>query len=870
MRPDESIDIEDRNPLFNADEMFSYPIRVPFEGNRQVTRSLGGHQSAIRPVDIEHSPMRVLIDGLPMRAGTAVVSEGEALEGGLSVSMERAERSFTDLIADLECRDIPLADEIKIGEKLGEVVIALNYETHVKIDIKNASDHHDYLRNKEPLVRRFTPQALGFSQPYEMLSANPTYTVRTYHDGEVYVPDGAYCGRSFINVSEPYEYGTRKHPYCNARVAYKHYAKGEDGRTADYNVERSDSAMQYEDIFPYWVLDANRPQSGICFYVMYFLECLFRHLGVQYDLSAIAYGDFLRLCFYTTRCKYTERVNTSRPRLTSKDAINTWLKNYGCGGQIDVRDPESKEIDVYRYYNGIRPEYGGGWTTYRRGDNCRGITVSTSIKSWDAYAMINDMYATSDNFPEMSVQSVLDSLENQFGIKFFFDYQRNKVTAYLLRDVFRSQEQPVVVPCTIDSIVPISEKITGVRCGYSEESDSREQRNNVRHGVKDYDTAYNYIDYREGRVIVGKDLYKEIFRKQSCTDENVYIDITTGNKYRVKIDSAYTSNADMHPVLFEVGQWKGVEAGDCSERNEDFVKEMLSEFKPLPLNDINYYNELEAMNSSVEVVNGDGETVTVNMQRGDAKPILCAFMDEDMEHEFIEQRINSLLDTGSSLTDVYATQVLTLIESYDPSKTDDGNSPLQSYDWGNSIAIMRGGGNNAGVETFDYDFDAFGNSHWAQTVGQYALSTDLVDQFGNVYDYNGTMTGLALDGAFSLKPRSWVQPDVEVTDYYSGQKYKPNAPLVQSDAAAGHSGDVVRYRSRGYVDMFLAELIYFYLHRKYFRIRVNIKAAALADIPNHWRERFDVGGMVGFIDKVGYSASQERGIDYADIYMFVI
>ena len=32
------------------------------------------------------------------------------------------------------------------------------------------------------------------------------------------------------------------------------------------------------------------------------------------------------------------------------------------------------------------------------------------------------MYATSDNFPEESVKTVLDSLENSFGIKFNYDF----------------------------------------------------------------------------------------------------------------------------------------------------------------------------------------------------------------------------------------------------------------------------------------------------------------------------------------------------------------------------------------------------------------------------------------------------------------
>ena len=93
--------------------------------------------------------------------------------------------------------------------------------------------------------------------------------------------------------------------------------------------------------------------------------------------------------------------------------------------------------------------------------------------------------------------------------------------------------------------------------------------------------------------------FEDIARKVSSRNNNVYVDQTTGNAYRIKINSEATNEADMKPVLFEVGQFKGIEIGNCSEENEDFVKEYVSDFQPVSFNDVNYTTRV-GMESSRE------------------------------------------------------------------------------------------------------------------------------------------------------------------------------------------------------------------------------------------------------------------------------
>lgn len=862
---DFSIDIEDQNPMFNNTEMFSYPVKIPLEGNGSVLQNVGDINSDLRPVEMEHLPMRISVDGMPFRSGTAVMTADENVEDSLSVNMDASVQSFDDLIGDLSCRDIPLKDEILIGEKIGNVQVSVTYDYHVKVDIKNASDSH-YRKYGNVASGSVNVQALGFSYPGRcqvesvVTQRAVKSTERSYPNGKkVIVPKVL---ESYINTSEAYP----NKAYCNARVCYKHKALADDGSTADSVIEQKDSRYQYEDLYPYWVLDANRPQSGMCFYVLYFLDCLFAYLGVSFDKSALmAIEDFKHLCFFTTHCKYTEKP-LHKPAngsfFNSFDEINNWLESRGCGGELEIEDPETKELTSFTL---TFPSSKGQSIvkTYTVGKgNVRSIKVTADIKSKKVSADIMAMYASSENFPDKTVKNVISSLENSFGIKFYYDYEQKKVTAFLMRDLFRHREMPVRLPGVVTSIYKVSEKITGVRMKYSAESDDKQQVANIKNKVYNYDTDFDYIDYSQESTVTNK-TYADFFQNLNSGDKSVYIDRMTGNAYRIKVSSEAKDASDLKPVLFEVGAYKGVEYGDCSTMNDDYITEFSSDFQPVSFNDVNYFQELEAVSgkgSNSGWTDGSGNSCSMSgLNDTDSKqqPILCAYVDEDMEHEFVKQKIRSTVST--EFVDLYVTQVLRLVESYDPSGTEDGNSPLQHYDWGLAVALMRGGGSDATVQNYEYDYDGFGNSKWRTVAGNYALASDSMDNFGNQYDYNGKQDGIGDGERFSLKIRAYKQPSWA------------DAPLCNADEVDDVTGKIkTKIRSRGLFDTFMSEYAYFLLHRKRYSVKMFVSAAALADIPNHWRERFEVGGKVGYINKVSYSVSLEEGVGEAEIDFYSI
>ena len=634
--PDDfSIDIEDKNPVFNDTEMFSYPFSIPLEGNRWLVKNIDDIRAAVRAVNLEHLPTRIHADGLPFRSGTLVMQDEEEITDSLSMNIDAGTQSFSELISNLDCRDIPVKDTIIIGEKIGNVRVDIESDPVVNVRVhldsggkhKGDSDETRTIQAAHISVSKvLEPQALGFSYPASCNEYTRTSFVgyvgdaisggsKSYPNGYTVVIPQKADGKDYINTAASYgetDNAGRAATYCNARVCYKHHGIDDEGNTSDSTIEMKDCTWINEDLYPYWVLDANRPQSGICFYVLYFLDCLFAHLGVTFDKSALLeIEDMKHLCFFTTVCAY-DAISYSYDKddptginqkllhphhgtyymeddpeviakkkqageiktgfFKSQDHINSWLNSRGCGGQINIVKAEDRDVQelTLRKADGTSEFVEVGQIT-PEGGKVTGITIEARISKFDVQANVQYMVANSDNFPDESVSTVIGALESAFGIKFSYDYEQKKVTAYLIRDVLRrSGNDAREFHGNIHTITPVTEKFTGVRMRYSEEADAKEQRQNVKDSRKNknmgYETDYNYIDYPEpgnadNSTVVNLS-YVDFFHNLNSGDKHCYIDRKTGNAYRVKVNSDATTTDDLKPVLFEVGQFKGVEYGD--------------------------------------------------------------------------------------------------------------------------------------------------------------------------------------------------------------------------------------------------------------------------------------------------------------------
>lgn len=931
---DFSIDIEDQNPVFNDTEMFSYPFSIPLDGNRWLVKNIEDVHAAMKAVNMEHLPVRINADGLPFRSGTLVMQDDEEITNSLSMNIDASTQSFSELISDLQCRDIPVKDQIIIGEKIGNVRVDIESDPVVKVDVfvtggKHKHDHteaHEIRADHVSVSKVLEPQALGFSYPASCNEYTSTSTQhymgdaqklseRSYPQNHKVNEPAIASNGNYINTAAAYgetDGAGRAATYCNARICYKHHGLDDDGKTASDVISIKDCTWTNEDLYPYWVLDAKRPQSGICFYVLYFLDCLFAYLGVTFDKKALMeIEDLKHLCFFTTVCSYDtvsyqydedDPTGAKQPNLhphhgtyyrkddaeviakkkkageiktgyfKSQEHINSWLESRGCGGKINIVKAENKDVQELTLHT---PE---GTTEHIQvgevrddGGKVTGISIEAKISKFNVQANVLNMVANSGNFPDESVSTVISSLESAFGIKFSYDYEQKKVTAYLTRDVLRkSGNEARTFHANIHSMVPMTEKITGVRMRYSAESDAKDQRQNVldsrRNKNMGYSTDYDYIDYPapdsgDNSTVYNLD-YIDFFHNLSSGDKHCYIDRKTGNAYRVKVNGDATTTADLKPVLFEVGQFKGVEYGDCSDENEDFIHDISVDFTPVPFNDVNYFKEIEAAYGSHEAIdsyNGKKYGVTI----ADSQPILCAYVDEDMEHEFVEQIINQTISTA--FCDFYMQQTLSLVESYDPSDTEDGNSPLQDDSrWGFAVALMRGGGSDATRQSYDYNYDHFGTSKWRTVSGKYALACDSLDMMGNEFDYNGVQEGVGDGERFSLKIRAFKEPS-----WLSDPKYQ-NVVLCDNDEVDKNGKVVKKIRSRGLFDTFILPYAYFLLNRKKFMVRCTTTVAQVADIPNHWQEWWNIGGMKCLIDKVNTTIDAKTGMGEVELTVYAL
>lgn len=917
--PDDfSIDIEDQNPVFNDTEMFSYPFSIPLDGNRWLVKNIEDVHAAVKAVNMEHLPTRIHADGLPFRSGTLVMQDDEEITDSLSMNIDASTQSFSELISDLQCRDIPVKDQIIIGEKIGNVRVDIESDPVVKVDVFVTGGKHKHDKTETHEIRAdhvsvskvLEPQALGFSYPASCKEYTSTSTQHYMGDAQklsersypqnhkVNEPVIADNG-NYINTAAAYgetDSAGRAATYCNARICYKHHGLDDDGKTDSGVISTKDCTWTNEDLYPYWVLDAKRPQSGICFYVLYFLDCLFAHLGVTFDKRALMeIEDLKHLCFFTTVCAYdtiqhphhgtyysdtdAEVIDKKKKAgeiktgyFKSQEHINSWLESRGCGGKINIVKAEDKDVQELTLHT---PE---GTTEHIQvgevrddGGKVTGISIEAKISKFNVQANVLYMVANSDNFPDESVSTVISSLESAFGIKFSYDYEQKKVTAYLTRDVLRkSGDKARTFHANIHSMTPMTEKITGVRMRYSAESDAKDQRQNVLDSRKNknmgYSTDYDYIDYPtpdsgDNSTVYNLD-YIDFFHNLSSGDKHCYIDRKTGNAYRVKVNGDATTTADLKPVLYEVGQFKGVEYGDCSDENEDFIHDISVDFTPVPFNDVNYFKEIESAYGSHEATDSyNGKKYGVTIANG--QPILCAYVDEDMEHEFVEQIINQTISTA--FCDFYMQQTLSLVESYDPSDTEDGNSPLQDDSrWGFAVALMRGGGSDATRQSYDYNYDHFGTSKWRTVSGKYALACDSLDMMGNEFDYNGIQEGTGEGEKFSLKIRAFKEPS-----WLSDPKYQ-NVVLCDDDEVDSNGKIVKKVRSRGLFDTFILPYAYFLLNRKKFKVRCTTTVAQVADIPNHWQEWWNIGGMKCLIDKVNTTIDAKTGMGEVELTVYAL
>lgn len=823
-----SITITEKSPVFDDGNSFS----IPFQLNAEMNRHLLGNATEVSGASfyevIDRKPATLYVQGVPIFFGVIRLdSEETSLENGcIDVNLESGSLSLNDRISGMSCRDVPVKDKICIGSALDESRIFLEIPQMTDKDkIQEWFDYYPYI-------------------PVQYGEAFQRNEMMEYDEGASYptsLPRGGYSnhgdfsvGPSTVNVSDAYPISK----FCNIKLCMNMPEKQED---VDYTppTGKSDFSEEYYacQVGKYFVLDEKRKHSAPCFYVLYFLDCLFTKLGmyVKHDIAYME--DMCRLAFVNTKYGY------------DKELAGTYICSH-----LALQSPTDNQGNPYGMKTMESLFVGEGKL------NTIQIAPLHDDSSLNAVQMpIYNCMANSECFPDVEVDNVLDAMKKGFGVRFIMNANRTEVRTVFVRDILRSNDS-LTMKCKVYDVNKVDSNIKGFRMSYSEGGDD--------------DTSYSYTDY--SRVIL-TDSYSEVLADVNYSNKNLYIDKRNGNAYRIKVDEDAKTVSELNPQLFEVAQFCKVEYGDCSE--EDLIENVEVGFTPVIMNDTG----LKEQSQLIGAPENEQGYIDLTAPRKEGKPDnrnytdtnalkqqFALFLDVTMSYPSWSKLIDNTMrcnanaygeDNGETFTlrgrqyqywalQRYEQTEASIDENYVQNRVFsmryENKNPIEEYDCGLMLGIMRGPGNSAGVEDYEENYDEEGNFKYTLVSSSAAFHSDICDNYNRLFDYNGTeQGGVDVSGRFSLKLKA-EKPNPE-GGYF---------PITD-----------VNMQQRGLFDKFYAEYAYFVTHRKLVKMELRIEMADLLQID--WSKRYNILTYNGFINKYEYTVT-DKGIGVVKMEMYVM
>lgn len=755
------IALEGNNPLFSDAGSKSYLFRLHVESNRHIfgTSDEIYGDSYYKVIDGKRSTLYVM--GIPVMTGKIALEDEVMMEDGyIAVNLVSGNLEFAQIVEGMNCRQVELLDEIEVG--------------------------HTY--DRAEIVVKANKDLIYFDGPF---TGEHTYTFD--------LPREFITTSSKSNVVHSYP----DMPYCNIRVCYRPTDKSILSSAIKNHPELSERDMvQVKGELA--VLGVNRHNSGLCFYVLYFMDCLMRKLNIHVESNGLSpIEDANRLAFVNLNC-----------------FVETEGEEWMSTGEIVEDIPGFEWIwdtSTWRqwFWEDFSPVWLVGSRKYRR----------------------RKAKATSENFPDTEVKTVIESLESIFGARFLYNSESNSISIVLFRDIL-SSPQVIDMPAIIHESVKVENNIKGFRLTYG--NDDAES------------TDYNNETYEN---VLPVTQYGDALRNISSFDRTRYVDSRNGNAYIVKVESEANEAGDvknLYPSLFEAGGFADAVFGDCSE--DTYTETVTMPFSPIINNDVDGPD-------NVSIARNDASATDTLLSN-----TYALFIDEEIEGQWSEfsqkhsapltslkngntfENRNTSFTLGIRYLDYLGSNSGIVAKKYNQFVYPADAQPIvNSYDTGFMLGIMRGPGNSAGVEYFDKDFDNEGNSRVAFTSGNYAFTSDSIDNCNRDFDYNGTGEG-GVDYAdrFSLKLRA-------------GKYDKDGNPIVTIQDG--------NRANRGLYDKFWKEYAYFTVNKKILRIVCRMEIADLVAID--WTKRYRIGEHVGFIANYSYSVSTD-GMSDVEIDLYYI
>lgn len=802
--PDTSISIVSTSPLFGSEKGdISYPFELDIHENSHIFHNLADTHGYVRLADYHRLPAEIWYDGMQLFVGQTEVDDTVEFDGDtISINIISAGKSFADAIDGMNCRDVPLKDdEILLGtvpvvDK--DYPLSLKVEGNVSIGPFSTASDAQAAANQFNSIRREGKQILVasvFAKTVNVGVMSGGYMENVTFDAPRFlVPRNGNINT--YNIRHPYP----TMPFCNVKICQPNGEKAADGAEGS----------------GYSVTDVSDVNSAPSFFLLYFIECLFRHIDMSCDISALtAIEDMCRIVMFN-----------AFPRYRLGDTVV-------YKADLDTSDDYTFQSDGHKYrFLSVRRKR-------KISFSYDGIRSKEKENAWStplAYAVngLRHAYATSDNFPDVEVSKVIESMENAFGVIFDCDASSNEARLLLKRDIMRGTDI-VDVGCTITT-EHITRKISGgVRLTY---------------GVDD-DVLYHYDTTEETVAKLGYEAYSNyneiVSSDRSAFDTATKYDLRTGNAYRIKVNE----DTGLEPQLFAVADYNDVAYGKDKTGAVE-PEEISVPFLPVTLNDIWGWRQAVA-----------GESDARPSSSSDSE--MAVFVPDESYGELssvssIDGKSKTTVPCSTAVVSNYALEFSTpdgkgsfrvswdgQYSIYGPAARDLSDEseqyPLEKYDAGLQLGIFRGPGNiSAGVSIIETDYDGEGNDSWGYFPARGGgISADSVDRWGSPYDYQTNASQSSLTDRISLLF------DARKVQRYTDEGDPEFYPIV-GDGSGLPSADMER---RGLVPQFLEDYLYFLAHKTTISFEVDMSISDVMSLPYYSRVR--IGTHVGFLYQKEYT-----------------
>lgn len=619
LEPDATITITDTSEIFADGDVWSYDFTLNVHANAHLFGTAGDIHGSRLHEQINKRKARLWVEGVPLYLGYLKLGDEAEVdaEGNVDVNFESGQNTFDELIEGAKANQVPMMDDVLIGMALWRkrwisVGLKLKAASVFSGDVVQNGISSDVKTSDGKEIVVFEVDGDNESTPTQQYP-RMVFPIGNFNDNN----SGEAFPINCLNTDYPYTEdanGNPLYPYCNVALCYQ--KQGYD-RTYEDGTVKPDYSTEPEAQRGYEYMPANRVNSAPNFYVIYWLRCLMKHLGIYVEENQMmGVEDLRRLFFVNTRCEYKE------PKMMrwAYDQRYGSYRQAGAGRLIPEQFVPSGVNDGQRFYKGPsmmikseeckfeaknisygQPRYDSRYISPEQIPEIKNVTITAeSAAVWGEtvksnYERLNSYYhrayATSDCFPNVDISEVINAIESGFGVRMLFSNDYKRVRIVLLRNVFSSKEVQDVACEIVDDDVKVENNIRGFRMTYGNTEDTHFYYKGFADLLPHIKTLWPDTSDKHDYSYWNLDAsYASIIRKASAFNKTCYVTANTGNAFGVKIDEDAKRYRDLHPSIFEFAGFMDAEDGDCTGE-EETIKTINVNFAPAIMNDLNMEQE---------------------------------------------------------------------------------------------------------------------------------------------------------------------------------------------------------------------------------------------------------------------------------------